>query len=81
MVEAILGARSVSKTTTVIVNGGRAKTINEERPMRFVEFSAEVGLDNARAYRYIRGGIVPETKTHQKIFAWCKKHFAAIKTK
>lgn len=81
LVEAIIGARSVTKEKKVKMRGGSISAWETTRPFRFIEFAAEVGLDNGRAHRYIRGGLVPKEPMRKKIYAWCKKHFAAIKTK
>lgn len=45
-----------------------------KRPFRFREFSTEVGIDNGQAWRYIRGGVIPEGAARESIIKWVKKN-------
>lgn len=81
IVETILEKRTVTKTHQLQTAGGGIVTTTSERPMRFGEFAAEAGLSYRIAYWTIRQGHGATEDTKTKIIAWCKKHFAAIKTK
>lgn len=73
LVEKIIAAREVKSN---IQRG--ATLISVSRPFRFREFSTEIKVENAAAYRWIRGGVTPSKENQSKIIAWCKKHLASI---
>lgn len=78
LVEKIIAARSVMTKETTKANGVTRVT-ETTRPMRFREFSTEIGVGNPLAYRWIRGGIMPSEKRRAVIAAWCKKHAKHLK--
>ncbi len=68
MVERILANRRIANPVT-----------GAERPMRFVEFSFEIGVDNGLAANCVRGNKKPSDNVRAKVEAWCEKHFKHAK--
>lgn len=77
-VEKIIASRIVH-TRGAAIRGKSAILTDIKRPFRFIEFSKEIGIDNAQAHRYIRQGVVPEGDARGKIIAWCKKNRRRVK--
>lgn len=78
LVEKIISARTITTEETIQSNG-KTRVIKTTRPMRFREFSTEIGFGNPLAYRLIRGGILPSEYRRAVIEAWCKKHAKHLK--
>lgn len=72
-VETLIAGRTV-RTRGAVLRGKSAVVTDITRPMRFIEFSREVGIDNAQAHRYIRQGVVPEGGARALILSWVKKN-------
>lgn len=72
-VEKIIASRIVH-TRGAAIRGKSAVMTEVTRPFRFIEFSREVGIDNAQAHRYIRQGVIPDGPARKAIIKWCEKN-------
>jgi len=73
LVEEILNKRRL-RVDRVFYIGGVRHVAETEIPMKFKDFSREIGVDNASAYRWIRKGTVPDLRNQKIVKAWTKKH-------
>lgn len=73
LVESLIAKLEVEREYKVMV-GGTESRVTKTRPMRFIEFSRGVGINNALAHRVIRGGVKPSANTRAKVVAWCEKN-------
>ncbi len=79
LVESIIKARSIAVESPHYIDGKKVGMVKRERSMRFREFAAEIKMDNAQAWRYVRGGVIPNESAQNKIAAWCKRHAKHLK--